>query len=374
LITPFDATPASIGLVISVFTAPSIVMIPIAGVIADQIGRKQILGGSLLVFGLAGTAIIATTDFRIVLALRTIQGIAFGGLTPIIITSIGDLYSGTKEATAQGLRFTGSGLSLTIFPLLAGVLVTVAWQYPFLIHLIAFPIALAVLLWYDEAEGIEGTSKEISAGTYRQRLLQLLQEPRVIAMITARGLGTIVWTGFLTYNSLIVVRIIGGTTGGAGLLVSLGSVFFAVTSSQAGRVTDIFDSRMYPLIAANGFLGIGMSLLLFAPSLVVAIGGIVVLGTGFGIALSLYRSIITSLAPQSLRGGVVSISEAAGRIMDTLTPIAMGGVIGTLTPVLGLAPAVRIAGLSAAIIGAGGGCVCLVVLRAARPTNSHQYT
>jgi ACDE family multidrug resistance protein len=108
LITPFGASSATIGLMISVFTAPAIVMIPVAGIVADWIGRKHILVISLLVFGLAGTAIVFTNDFLVALALRLIQGIAFGGLTPIIITSIGDLYSGTTEATAQGLRFTGS--------------------------------------------------------------------------------------------------------------------------------------------------------------------------------------------------------------------------------------------------------------------------
>lgn len=373
LITPFGASSATIGLMISVFTAPAIVMIPVAGIVADWIGRKHILVISLLVFGLAGTAIVFTNDFLVALALRLIQGIAFGGLTPIIITSIGDLYSGTTEATAQGLRFTGSGLSLTIFPLFAGFLVTFAWYYPFLIHLIALPIALAIHMWYREPGGVENNSDTQRSTIYRRKLFKILKEPRVLTMVTARGLGTIVWTGFLTYNSIIVVQIIGGTAEAAGMLVALGSVFFAGTASQAGRVVAIFDSRLYPLIVANGLLGVGMALVLFAPRVFVAGIGIIFLGTGFGIALSLYRSIITGLAPQSLRGGVVSVSEAAGRIMDTLTPMVMGGLIAVFTPTVGFVPAVQIAGLSAALVGAGGGCLCLLVMRSAPPVNTEQY-
>lgn len=128
LVEPLGASTANIGLMMSAFTAPSIFVIPIAGVISDRYGRRPVLIFGLCWFGLTGTAIAFVSTFGAALALRALQGIGFAALTPIIITSLGDLYAGTKEATAQGLRFTGSGLSQTAFPLAAGVLVGVAWQ------------------------------------------------------------------------------------------------------------------------------------------------------------------------------------------------------------------------------------------------------
>jgi len=101
--------------------------------------------------------------------------------------------------------------------------------------------------------------------------------------------------------------------------------------------------------------------MLVAPGLLVASIGIVILGTGFGVALSIYRSLVTGLAPQSLRGGLVSLSEGAGRVMDTVTPIAMGGIIAIVTPIAGFSPAVQLSGLSAAVVGVGGGIFCLFV-------------
>lgn len=374
LIGPFGATPANIGLMISFFTAPAIVMIPVVGVLADRFTRKTVLVISLTIFGAAGAAIALTTDYHVVLALRTIQGIAFGGLTPIIITTIGDLYTGTKETAAQGFRFTGSGISLTAFPLLAGILIGFAWQYPFLIHLIALPIAAAILFWFKEpSQAALFVSDNDGRSSYRRTLLQLIREQRVAVMLVARGLGTMVWTGFLTYNSVIVVRVIGGTPGQAGVLVALASASFAGASSQAGRLTAVFDSRLYPLVAANGALGVGMALVLAAPGILVAVGGIVVLGIGFGIALSLYRSIVTGLAPQSLRGGLVSISEASGRVMDTLTPIAMGGIIAVTTPIVGFVSAVQLAGLCIAVVGCGGGILCLFILSASPSVDTEKY-
>ena len=385
LIDPFGTTAADIGLMVSFFTAPGIVMIPVAGVLADRHGRKPILVGSLVVFGLAGAAIPLTTDFRVVLALRLVQGIGFAGISPVIITSVGDLYSGAREATAQGLRFTGSGLSGTVFPLVSGFLVVVGWRYPFLLYTIAIPVAAAVYLWFeeptvgDDPATTDGGEERASAGagddptapddgeTYAGALFALLRRPRVLSLVVARALPTVVWIGFVTYNSLIVVRLMGGTPPQAGLLVAVGSLVFALAGSQAGRITAWFDSRFVPLVAANACLGAGFVVVLFAPGIPVAAAGIAVAGVGFGITLSLYRSIITGLAPPSLRAGLVSLAEAGGRVTNTVVPIAMGAVIALATPTLGFAGAVQLAGLGAAVVGAGGGIVCLVVAKASPP-------
>lgn len=158
---------------ISFFTAPAIVGIPIAGVLADKYGRKSVVVPSLVLFGLAGAAIAFTTDFRIALGLRFLQGISFGGINPIIITSIGDLYTGSREATGQGLRLMASGLSGAIFSLIAGVLVVLAWQSPFLLYAIAIPIRVIVLIWFDEPMNQEATSADeevTSSESYRREL------------------------------------------------------------------------------------------------------------------------------------------------------------------------------------------------------------
>lgn len=356
-ITPFGVTAADIGLLISVFTAPAIVMIPIAGVLADRFGRKPILLTGITLFGAAGTLIAFTRNFQVALALRLLQGVAFGGISPIIITSIGDLYTGTREATAQGMRFTGSGVTTAVFPFVSGVVVAIAWWYPFLIYAIAFPIAIAVSRWFDEpttrptdttltANGGSGTLHGVTA---------LLKQPRVASMVLARGLPNMVWIGFITYNSLLVVRLIGGTPAQAGGLVAVASLALAGAASQAGRLTAVFDSRVYPLLGANVLLGVGFAGLFLAPTLLLATIAILITGIGFGVTLALYRSIITGLAPEMLRGSLVSLAEAFGRVTSTITPIAMGFVIATATPLVGFEGALQLAGLGIAGIGGVGG-------------------
>ena len=359
LIDPFGTSTADVGLLISFFTAPAIVMIPVAGLLADRVGRKPILLAGLVLLGAAGTAIAFTTDFRVALGLRLLQGAAFGGITPIIITSLGDIYEGSEEATAQGIRFTGSGLSSAAFPLLSGVLVVAAWQYPFFLYAASFPVAVVVYLWFEEPT--DGDRERTSSlGTRLRALGELVTRRRVFAMVVARGLPMFVWIGFTTYNSIVVVELLSGSPTAAGAMFAIGSVLYAASASQAGRLTDRFGSRFYPLVGANLCLGAGFGLFVFAPTLAVAALGVTVLGIGFGVCMSLYRSIITGFATESLRGSFVSLAEAFGRVTSTATPVLMGAVIAATEPSMGIAGAVRTAGVGAALL-SGGGVLVLVV-------------
>lgn len=395
---PFGVSETQVGLLISAYTAPPIVTIPLAGVLADRYGRKPLLVAGLLLFGTAGSAIALTTDFTVALALRFLQGVGFAGLTPMIITSIGDLYRGTTEATAQGVRFTTSGVYQSVFPLVGGALVGIAWQYPFLIYAMAFPIAGAVAWWFPEPADLpaaDGTGAAPVAGDgsagqrsatdgpardgpadpkpdggaserpdRREQLRQLgrlLAHRRVLAVIVARGLPMFIWIGFLTYNSIVVVGLLDGTPTAAGLLVTVNSVGLAIGASQAGRISAWFDSRLWPLIGANVGLGGGLAVVTLSPSVPVAAVGATALGVGFGVALSLTRSLTTALAPPSLRGGLVSVAESVGRLTSTVAPVVMGAAVAAAVPLVGFDAAVRLTGVGVGVVFAAGGSLALVV-------------
>ncbi|MFP4626632.1 MAG: MFS transporter [Natronomonas sp.] len=366
LIDPFGASAANIGLMMSAFSAPAIVAIPIAGVLADRHGRRPVMVFGLLCFGIAGTAISATTSFRVALALRLLQGVGFASLTPIIITSIGDLYTGSVEATAQGLRFTGSGLAQMGFPLAAGVLVTVAWQYPFLLYALAIPVAVVIFVWFEEPTDRDDTDAvDRELRDQLQQLWSLVRQRRAAAMVIARGTPNVVWIGFLTYNSILVVDVADGSPTQAGILAALGSLSYAVSATQAGRITARFDSRLWPLVAMNVTLAAGVVVVFTAATVWIAYVGVVVMGAGFGVLLSLYRSIVTDLAPVSLRGGYVSLAEGMGRLTTTVTPVAMGAGIAVATPRIGFAPSIQIVGIATGVIAAGVGIACLFVVSSA---------
>ncbi|PSP85207.1 MFS transporter [Halobacteriales archaeon QS_1_68_17] len=370
LIGPYGATEASIGLLMSAFTAPAIVAIPLSGVLSDRFGRKPVLTAGLVVFGLAGLAIPLTTDFRVALVLRAIQGVGYTGIAPVLITSVGDLFDGDREAAAQGLRFTTVGLSLAVFPLIAGATVSFGWQLPFLLFAVALPTALAVG-WLFEEPRSAGASDRTAAdggrtatgglGETVAELWTLVRQPSVAAILVGRMAPSFVWFAFLTYNSIIIVRLLGGTAGTAGAVVALTSVSSAVGGTQVGRLVGAFDGRRIPLVGTLALTGAGVAGFAVAPSIPAAAAAAVVTGAGFGISLSLIRSTISELGTDDTRGGLVSTAESLGRIGSTVAPLVLGAAIAMGRQTTDFAAAVRGTVLVAAVGGAAFGIVCVLV-------------
>lgn len=344
LTTPFGVSSTHIGLLVSAYTAPALVAVPLGGMLADRYGRKPVLIGGLLLFGFSGSAISLTTDFTTILALRVAQGVGFAGITPIVITALGDAYSGDAGATAQGLRVTALGGAQMTFPLLAGVLVGVAWQLPFLIYAMAIPIAVVVAVWFDDptaSEITDGRSGAVHRSSYVRELLELASKPRVATLLIAYVSPTFLYFGFHAYVSIIVLQVYDGTPRQAGLFVALFSGVFATTATQSGRITNWFNGRFFPLLGATAVMAAGLVALSFAPSISLALLGGIGFGVGFGLTFSLYRSILPEQAPQQLRGGIVSAGEGLARFAATISPIVIGVIIGLLEPAVGSVDAIR---------------------------------
>ena len=356
LVGVYGVSEAQIGLVMAAFTAPAIVAIPLVGLVSDRYGRKPVLTTGLAVFGAAGAALAFTTDFRAVVALRLLQGVGFTGIAPVLIAATGDLFDGDREATAQGLRFTTVGLSLAVFPLLAGLLVALSWQYPFLMFALGLPAALIVHLRFEEP-----TTDADDDGFDLRRLARVVRRPRVALVLVGRAVPSVLWFGFLTYNSIVVVRFLGGTAGTAGALVAVASVASSVGGAQVGRLTAAFDTRRTPLLVGTGATGAGLGGVALAPSVLVAGAGSVVVGAGFGVVLTLYRSTVSTIAPAELRGSLVSLGESTGRVGSTLAPVVMGGAVAVATPRYGFETAVRGTVLAVVVAGlvVGAGCILL---------------
>ena len=80
-----------VGLLITVFTLPGIVLTPVLGVLSDRYGRKKILVPALLPFGVAGGACALARSFELLWASRFFQGMGAAALGTLNVTVIGDI-------------------------------------------------------------------------------------------------------------------------------------------------------------------------------------------------------------------------------------------------------------------------------------------
>jgi MFS family permease len=357
---PYGIEATRLGLMMSAFTAPSIVGIPLAGAIADRYGRKPVLLASLLLFGAGGSALAFTTNYTVVLALRAVQGIGYSGIIPVVITSIGDVYADAEEAAAHGLRFSSSALSQAVFPAVAGALAALSWRYPFLLFAVAFPIAGLVYVGLDEPSSAPRSdggraASDRDTGAYVRAVLSAAARPRLGAVLLALGVPAFVWITFLTYNSFFVVEVLGYSPLYASGLLTVLSLINATTASQAGRVTAAADGAFRPLIVANVALAVGLGLFALAPSIPVAVLAVGCVGVGFGLSFSLLRNVVTNRVEADLRGGVVGIGESIIRLSNSVGPLLTGAAIALLQPGRGFVTSLRWTVLLVAVVTGVGG-------------------
>jgi len=113
------------------------------------------------------------------------------------------------------------------------------------LYAIGLPITVIVYVWFEEPTNATAKS-ELSGDetgddySYMSALSKLLRHRRVFVILVARSLRIVVWTGFLTYNSIIVVNLLDGSPAEAGILAAIGSFSFTMAASQSGRVTNFF--------------------------------------------------------------------------------------------------------------------------------------
>jgi ACDE family multidrug resistance protein len=321
---PFGISDSALSLVMTVFTAPAIVLAPIFGIIADMYGRRLLLAGGLILFGISGTAMAFATSFTWLLFFRAIQGIGFSAVIPLTIVLIGDLLDGDEEIAGQGLKVFLDRVGYMILPPLGGLLAAFAWYWPFALYIITVPLGVMTFFWMPETKGT------VTSGTrgYLGEMLKLTRHPRLLVAFSAGFLRFFLDYGFLTYFPLFLVRTHGISTATAGLLYVFFSAGAMITSSQAGRVAAGRDKAQVLFIA---FLVSGIALVAvpFMPGVWLVGGALFFYGIANGVISPMQKSLLTQNAPVEMRGGIVSFDRLIQQASKTISTSVVGLLLVT---------------------------------------------
>ncbi|NLY49997.1 MAG: MFS transporter [Firmicutes bacterium] len=125
------------GLIVTAFSITAGVVIPFAGYLSDQVGRKKVMIPALFVFGLGGVlaglaAWFLPRPYPWILAGRVLQGIGGGGTYQLAMALAGDLFTDQERSKALGFLEGANGLGKVVAPLLGAVSALLVWFAPFL--------------------------------------------------------------------------------------------------------------------------------------------------------------------------------------------------------------------------------------------------
>ena len=314
----------AIGLLITVFTFPGVVLTPVLGILADRFGRKKILVPALMVFGIAGGACAFARDFDLLLILRFFQGIGAASLGSLNVTIIGDLYSGKERATAMGYNASVLSIGTASYPAVGGALATLGWYYPFALPFIAIPIGLLVLFSLKNPE----LRNEQDLKEYFSNAWQSIKNRRVVGLFLASVITFIMLYGaYLTYFPLLIGGSFGAPPWMIGLIMAVMSLATAFTSSQLGRLAEIYSERT--LLKATFILyALALVMIPFVPNLWAFLIPIIIFGIAHGVNIPNLQTLLAGLAPIEYRAAFMSVNGMVLRLGQTLGPLVMGAVFG----------------------------------------------
>jgi MFS family permease len=320
MVKELNVKPGQIGLLITVFTLPGMVLTPITGILADRYGRKIILVPSLFLFGLAGFLCTFTRTFEILILLRFIQGLGAASLGAMNVTLIGDIFSGHQRAAAMGYNSGILSIGTASYPVIGGSLAMAGWYYPFILPLLAIPVGLLVLFRLKNPEPEAPQSmKQYLLNTWKN-----INRSKVWGLFVINILVFFVIYGtILTYFPIHLEKKFGINSLIIGLVISSMSITTAIASSLTGYLVRKFSVRNL-LLASYSIYIVAMCLLPFINSLFYIIPVILFAGFAHGISMPNIQNLLVGMAPLNERAAFMSLNSMVLRTGQTMGPIFMG--------------------------------------------------
>jgi MFS family permease len=304
------------------------------GGLADRYGRRLILGGAALAGGLTSLGCALAGDWRWLLAMRVLGGVADAVSMPALLGVTAEISEG-RQGTFFGVLRSAQGLSLILGPALGGLFSLLSLRAPFVVDA-ALSLAACVLLAVMVPAG---SSKREHHWTQLKRLKSLFSDRRFHAYALFTGVDSVAYPVLAAFVP-IKARSLGAQPGQISLLLTLSAVCFSIACWGVGRASDRWGRRPFVLAAQPGVLlaCVGLALAQSWPWLAVwyalfALAG----GTTFLLGLVMAADVI----PAQDASGTLGAFDAA---VDLLMVVS---------PAIAVAVHARLEQVSTLILGAG---------------------
>lgn len=319
---------AEIGLLLTSFTLPGIFLTPFAGILADRYGRKAVLIPALVIFGIAGFSCSLATDYTTILFLRALQGVGAAPISLLYTTITGDLYSGTERLKVMGYNASVLSLGTAIFPFIGGLLGEMGWQYPFMLPILALPLAVLCAIHLDLPNP---KSKETIAGYFKNTAQIISSKQALVLFGMTLCTFTILYGPIITYVPILSDTVFDASPSRIGFMFAISSLFTGVAASQLGRLRQILSVRAMLCLAGVCFFA-SMATMSIPENFWLLALPVGLFGMGQGLSFPNLAAKLTGIASIEKRGAVMAVNGMVLRIAQTISPLIfslpfiMGGI------------------------------------------------
>ncbi len=149
--------------VASIYLLTCTVSMPLYGRLADALGRKPVILLSIAIFSVGSMFAASAHTMGQLILYRGMQGLGAGGIMPVVLTILGDLFTLKERARIQGLFSGVWGVASLAGPALGALLVnTLGWRSIFFVNLPFGILGISVLVWkYHDHEKPHSTDLDL---------------------------------------------------------------------------------------------------------------------------------------------------------------------------------------------------------------------
>lgn len=324
MIQQLQLNPGAAGILVSMHCLTVALFSPLLGILADRIGKLNVLLPSLVLYALFGIAGAFMHSLWPLVVTRGLLGAASGGIAASCLGLFGSLYDG--EARSQVLGYATSTLTISsiTFPLLGGWVGATHWQFTFCLYGVALPLAVfaAQVLPRSSLQ-----SDSASVGIDNDKLGHILQRPQVVQLLLTLGLASAIVFAVVIYAPLYLKITIGASATLNGVVLASRAVGVAVISAFGARHLVKFLGLRRTV--ALGFVLMAITLatipVLYTPPWIFLAA--ISFGIGFGMITPNLYSALADLAPAEMRSSVLAAGNGAGYLGQFLSPIFLGPVL-----------------------------------------------
>jgi MFS family permease len=295
---------------------------PLAGWLADRVGRKALLVVATLLYALLGVIPALLDDLTAIVGIRLLFGCAEAAIMTCCATLIADYWRGEERMRYVNLQVVTIGLVGALFFVLGGALGEHSWRLPFYLYLLPLLLVPAMIkvLWEPalvQAQAVPGEDDEqVSISTLVVGYLLILGGMVLNFIVPVQAPILLVGLG-ITSSTLI------GMSAGLGLLATLGG---SLTWPLLRRGLGIGGCNVVLL----ALLALGLWLLTRAQSYNEVLVAVSIHGLGAGLLVPNAMAPVMNALSANTRGRGLGVFTACLYIGQFVSPLVVA-ILGAFT-------------------------------------------
>lgn len=276
----FDTIP--LAMIEMLTTVPSLflmISVLISSFIAKKIGYKQTASLGLLIVAVSGILPVFVSNFYLILISRAMLGFGIGLFNSLTVALVNSFYQGKDRAKMYGLQSAFEGAGGIFITFIAGQLLKIGWQAPFLAYAIAIPVCIVFIKFIPKVATANDISVDknviVKENGFKKDNIMLIS---FIALLFVAA--SLYMTMGIKVSTLITTAGYGNASD-ASLVIILLSLGAITAGTLFSKIIKIFK-QLTPIIGLL-ILALAMFLIGISNSMIITLAGGFLTGFGFKI-------------------------------------------------------------------------------------------